>query len=742
MSNTPAPHRSHHGPGESTFAPHRVSSLCRAWLSQTEPRNMYASAALYQTSVVATMNEPDSVPELLSTPSKKHQDLEGLQAQPHGDSCNLAEFPLELPLIGSFARSKHELQMQHSLDPLYTPIVVQLPNGIPKELKTATPVTNRYVNARSASVISSSLTSTGGDSTKTVLKFTRSSSVVSDRSRTLMFALGFSQLNFADPAAPRWVDQVIGNERSNITPPISPGLACNTSLHLQSACLPLPDSTFMDPYSTTCRLRGGDGHSHHQILSSIQNTPQSAYCPRSGTPHSSRSSDTSRQPSSSGSSNSFRSNEEVKESANVTYAARQKATNYGIIDPMKTEDSHYNVKRQRGRATKAKVTTQQLNCLSQEDVWTDMEGSTTYYAGSLIPRRQSETVRPSPSKCISGHAYLRKHLYDQTMPLETGHGANTHAYSSTIPSLLRIHRNLVRPVFRPGPLPSAKPNLHTIIESYLSVLESIIGALDVHLQDSQPSPSLRGGCCIYSCCCSDERGELPSNNRAQPSNVREPQSDNKEQKPENPTPTLARGKTIDRQERLFRKSYAETDAIELHEFTQGQFRKSVGGDSISSKGPGKKASNTTNATVRDNSTPRPTDPGRPFSSGNDPSLKGSGKKVSIANKTTMGYNSQSCPTNPGGSFSIGDNLSLNGMGKKVSTNTTVSDSLGSNATDTAAGNKSTSSPTDPRGSVGSIFGPFSPTSRDGSTLASTRTPLAWEDPEPSWRFSQVRKIPS
>jgi hypothetical protein len=732
MSNTPASHRSRPGPRENTFAPHRVSSLCRAWLSQTEPQNHYASAAPYQSSVVVAMNEPDSVLELLSTPSKKHQDSEGLQAQVLSDCYSLAKLPLELPPTGSFARSKHELQKQHSSDPPYTPIAVQLPNGIPKELKTAAPVTNRYFNARLASVTSSSLKSTAADSTKTVLKFTRSSSVVSDRSQTLMFALGFSQLNFADPAASRWVDQLVGDERSSITPPISPGLARNTSLHSQSAYLPQPDSTFMDPYSTTCRLRGGCGPGHQCILNSIQNTPQSAYRLRSGTPHYSKSSDTSRPTSSLGSSNSFGSNEEIKESVNVTYAARQKATNYEIINPMKTEEGHHNIKRQRGRAPKPKATTRKLNGLSQEDAWTDMEESTTYYARSPIPCHQSETVQPSPSECISGHACLQEHRYDQTMPLETDHGAITHAYSSTISSLLRIHRKHVRPVFQPGPFPSAKPNLHTIIESYLSVLESIIEALDVHLQDSRPSPSLRGGCSIYSCCCPDEGEELPSN-------IRVPQSNDREQPPDNSTPTPPRARTMDRQERLFRKSYAETDAIELHDFTQGQFRKSVGGDSLSSKGLGKKASNAADTTVRDNSTPRPTDPGRPFSNGDDSSSKGPGKKVSNANKTAMG-DSSTCPTNPGSSFSSSDDLSLNGTEKKMSnaTNTVVSLNSGSNVTETAAGSKSTSSPTEPSGS---IFGPFSPTSRDGSTLASTRTPLAWEDPVPSWSFSQVRKIP-
>jgi len=564
--------------------------------------------------------------------------------------------------------------MHHSLNSPHPPTVVRLPNGTPKEPKTATLVSNRYDNARSASVRSSSLASTTAESTKTVLKLTRSSSAASNRSQTLIFDLGFSQLNLMDPDASRWVDQAIGDGCSSITPPISPELTRDTSLQSRGMWF-TQHLTFVDPYSSACRLRGGGGPNHQRTPNSIQNTPQSAYGPRSCTPHSSRSSDTSLPLSSPGSSIYCGSIKAVKKSANLIHASRQRAIDV-LVEPTKLEQDYHNIKRRKGRIPKPKATTRQSNGYSQNDAWADTEGSTTFYTGSPIPRRQSEAVHSPPSDCISGPSYLRRHRYDRKSLIETNHGTNTQAHSSTILSLPRIHRIPVCSVSRPRPVPCAKPNLHTVIKSYLSVLESIIEALDVHLQDSQPSPSLRGGCCTYCCGCSDEGDEPPkSNYRTPPYNNRGPTSDNREQPSENPTSTPPRDRTMDRQERLFRKSYAETDAMELQKFKQGQFQKPVGG----SKGPGTKVSNTTDTAVSDSSGSNATD------------------------------------------SAVADNLTSSSSG--------VNGSIF----------EPTSSTTNPRGS---IFGSFSMTSPDSSTLVSTRTPLAWEDPVPSWSFSQVRKIPS
>jgi hypothetical protein len=680
MSKSPASRMSQPDPMEIIFAPHQVSSLCQTWLSEIETDDLCASTASCRSPVVVPMNESDSALDFLSTPSKRHHDLGGLLAQRQSDPYSKTNFYLELPSTGSFARSNPAIHMHHSLNPPHPPIVVQLPNGTPKEPKTATLVSNRYDNARSASVGSTSLASTTAESTKTVLKFTRSSSAASNRSQTLMFDLGFSQLNLVDPDASRWVDQAIGDGCSSTTPPVSSELTRDTSLQSRSMWF-TQHSTFMDPYSTACRLRGGGGPNHQRTPNSTQNTPQSAYGSRSCTPHSSRSSDTSLPLSSSGSSIYFGSIKAVKQSANLIHASRQRAIHV-LAEPKKLEQDYHNINRQKDRTPKPKATTRQSNGYSQKDAGADMEGSTTFYTGSPIPRRQSEAVQSPPSDCISSSSYLSRHRYDRKSLIETDHGANTQAHNIAVLSLPRNHRIPVCSVSRPRPVPFAKPNLHTVIKSYLSVLESIVEALDVHLQDSQPSPSLRGGCCTYCCGCSVEGDEPPSdkkppksNDRTPPYNNRGPNFDNREQPSENPTSTPPRDRTMDRQERLFRKSYAETDAMELHKFKQGQFQKPVGG----SKGLGKKVSNTTDTAVSDSSGSKATD------------------------------------------SAVADNL--------------TSSSSGANGSIF----EPTSSTTNPRGS---IFGPFSMTSPDSSILVSTRTPLAWEDPIPSWSFSQVRNIPS
>jgi hypothetical protein len=175
MDITPTPRRSQAHLMESTFSPHRVSSLCRMWLSQTEPDNLYANAAPCQSPVAVTLEKKDSVHGFLSAPSEKSQDLRGLEMWRQSDSYSLADSP-----HSSFTRSTHELRMQESSYPPYESIVVHLPYGTPKELNTAAPAPNRYDIARSATVTSSLLASTIANSTTISLKCTKACSKAFD----------------------------------------------------------------------------------------------------------------------------------------------------------------------------------------------------------------------------------------------------------------------------------------------------------------------------------------------------------------------------------------------------------------------------------------------------------------------------------------------------------------------------------------------------------------------------------
>jgi hypothetical protein len=670
MDITPISRRSQPHLIESTFSPHRVSSLCRMWLSQTEPDNLYANAAFCQSPVAVTLHKTDSVHGVLSGPSEKSQDLKGLETGCQSDSYSLTVSPPDLSRTSSFSRSRHELQMQESSYPPYESIVIHLPYGTPKELKTATPASNGYDIARSATVISSSLASTSASFTMTSLKCTKACSKAFDRVQTLMFALGCSHLNFTNPAASRWVDQVIGDERSGITPPNSPVLTRDKLLHSLSVCPPQPDSPLMDTYVTTCRLRGGADSNSQRILNSIQNTPQSAYRHGSGTLHYLKSSNTSRSLSSAGSSNfSGLSNEELDESAISSHEAWQRGPQHN--------QRYHNIKRRKGKPYKPKVTTLPLGRRRPKTAGSGMNDYNIDYSGASTACYQSTAVECYPSVCVSGHTYLQESACARTLPLEIDHGANTYACSN----MAHKHRN--RSVFQPRTLPSAKAshellsksNLHALTESYLSVLESIIRALDVHLQEYHPSASLRGGWCIHRWCCasSDDDGESPSNNGGPQSNLREPPF-------ANPAPMSPRNRLMHREEKLFKKSYAETDALELHGFTQQQFRKTSGGDNLSSKGLEKKDSSATGTTVDDTPISIPTKSRSFFSSGDD-----------LASKEMW-------------------------MGRKVS-----------NTADTAV-------PTNHRHS---IFGPFRSSDTECFTSGCSRSPVTTEDPKP---FSNLSKV--
>jgi DNA-nicking Smr family endonuclease len=490
-----------------------------------------------------------------------------------------------------------------------------------------------------------------------------------------MFVLGCSHFSCTSSAASRWVAQVIGDERSGITPPNSPVVTREKSLHPLSVCLPQPDSPLIDTYLTTYRLGGGGDSNFQRTFNSIQNTPQSAYRHGSGTPSYLKSSSTSRPLSSSGSSNfSGSSNEELDESASSSHEAWQRGQQHN--------QRYHNIKRRKGKPCKPKATALPLGRRSQKTARSDMDDYNIDYSGSSIACYQSKAVECYPFVCVSGHTYLQESVCARTLPLETDHGANTHAYSSV------VHKDCVCSVSQPRPLPSAKAsqellsksNLHALTESYLSVLESIIKALDVHLQEYHPSPSLRGGCCTHHWCCasSDNEGESPSNIEGPQSNTREPPF-------ANPTPMSPRHRSMHREEKLFKKSYAETDALELHGFTQQQFRKTGGGDNLSLKGPGKNGSSATVTTV-------------------------DGTPISF-------------PTKSSGFFSSGDNLASKGMGRKVS-----------NTVDTAVRDNSTPSPTNHRHS---IFGPFRSSDTECFTLGLSRYPVTIKDPKPFYNLSKV-----
>ncbi|KAF2792464.1 hypothetical protein K505DRAFT_338652 [Melanomma pulvis-pyrius CBS 109.77] len=261
-----------------TFAPQRVSSICRAWILGVEPNHLDTEDVIFQSPKV---DPSDGVHSVFAPPPilpGEHRDTEEGQKQYecrfHGPVKN---HPI-MPLINSSPHPIKDLQLGSFREPLCTQVFIQPPIG------TLSVLSPRGNNVHSASMTSSSGASTCAKSSSGARISTEASSVASEPE--------YSLFNLAHPAALRWLDRTTEKERSGMTPPYSPILPTKLTPHSHSKYLRLTDSTLLQRFSPACRLRGGgDGNEGCQISlpstprrrhvrhpSSIQATPPSLYC--------------------------------------------------------------------------------------------------------------------------------------------------------------------------------------------------------------------------------------------------------------------------------------------------------------------------------------------------------------------------------------------------------------------------------------------------------------------------------